>query len=410
MSNSKKYEYDIVLFIEHVDREMEVALSLKEKLDSNHKVLIVSLIFHLHLVLLHYKIKTIVTPFVGFGLGSVSNLFFKVHNKNINFINLNFEQFLAPFNLNYKMPRTTFSKNFQIHIAWGHYFKQQLIKYGVNEKNIYITGRPYDQIIQKKAILNNKIANKKCVIFIALTDGLAFLNKRQYIEMKNLSDNPKLFEDFVKHDIETVNKIAKLINKLNLDENDVIIRPHPSVPIDVYLNLFKGYNFKDKIIITKSYDALYWLNKCDILITNYSTLIVDARRLNKKIFLFNRNKNFDFLWWQNFSNGEINENNELVELEYNKSELNIINNKLNFYISEMDAIEETSNLISKVTNSSKNYSKGDFFKKISLFFNFRFLKIILNYYFMKYFNNIFNFVPKGSIIDYFIPKMNNEKN
>jgi len=120
----ERKKVDIVIFIEHKDRELQLSNYIKDKLEQeNYSVIIASLIYHTHLILCKYKIKTIITPYIGFGKGAISDLFFKTHGLNINYINLNYEQFLFPFTGKFKIPKNNISKNHQINFAWGNHFK-----------------------------------------------------------------------------------------------------------------------------------------------------------------------------------------------------------------------------------------------------------------------------------------------
>ena len=109
-----KKNIDVVIFIEHKDRELQLSLELKKYLEKKHSVMIASITYHSHFILLNYNIKTIVTPYKGFGKSSISNLFFKVHGLNINYINMNYEQFLFPFTGILKVPKTEPAKRHQI--------------------------------------------------------------------------------------------------------------------------------------------------------------------------------------------------------------------------------------------------------------------------------------------------------
>ena len=59
---------DAIIFIEHVPRELYISELIKNKLQQyGLKVIIASMSYHKHKVLLNYKPKSIITPFIGFG-------------------------------------------------------------------------------------------------------------------------------------------------------------------------------------------------------------------------------------------------------------------------------------------------------------------------------------------------------
>ena len=73
---------------------------------------------------------------------------------------MNFEQFLGSWETASKMIFSENTKLYQKHFSWGNEFKDLLIKNDVVEKNIFITGRPIDAIINKEYLKNRK-KNKK---------------------------------------------------------------------------------------------------------------------------------------------------------------------------------------------------------------------------------------------------------
>lgn len=415
----ERKKIDIVIFIEHKDRELQLSNYIKDKLEQeNYSVIIASLIYHTHLILCQYEIKTIITPYIGFGKGSISDLFFKVHGLGINYININYEQFLFPFTGKFKIPKTVPAKKYQVNFAWGNHFKEYLTNSGASPENIYVTGRPYSQIIKNLNTKNDQIRldlanefnlnlNKKWV-FIALTDGLAFLddNKLNKIVEGGAEKEGMYFQ--VRHDRDSVTKLCEILSNLNKIDNhenfEFILRPHPSVASDKYLNIFSVNNLKipQSLKIIKENSALNWLVASDVLITNYSTLIIDAYNINKKILVFNHDfKKFDYLWWVKFANNVFY---KLFELNQFLNEVDVkLNIEVNHhYIKNIDSIKESSKIISLLTKSNVKYSKPSFLKIFyGPFREKRFWGIILRNFIVKYLNNSFGLIKEGIAVDYF---------
>ena len=122
-------------------------------------------------------------------------------------------------------------------------------------------------------------------VTIAMTDGISFLNKRQVSQIigKGVPENK-----FIRN-IEIVSdQIIELfawINSFNCDEENenfiFILRPHPSIGVEDYLNFIKN-NSLDKpknLVFEKKYLASDWIYVSDYYLTNYSTLALDALSL-----------------------------------------------------------------------------------------------------------------------------------
>lgn len=309
---NKNRNLDVLLFVEHKDRELDIAVSISQLLeDDGLNVAIVSSVYHQIPALLTEKPKVIVTPFSGFGKGSVCELFYSVYGSSITYINLNYEQFISSWKGSYKTSIHEFSRNQQVQLVWGEYFKDELIKNGVNNTNIFITGRPSLSLIKARYSnchqgnllkFNSKFFNKK-VCFIALTDGLAFLGKEKIdFIVKNGGERKGLEShvEYVKKNIKALFEDVAVTARAN--ENIMfVMRPHPSIPESAYHSLFKnlGINVPPNILISKDENAYWWLAYSDWYVTNYSTLCLEAEVLGVKSYVYEKyaNENEEDCWY-----------------------------------------------------------------------------------------------------------------
>lgn len=415
----ERKKIDIVIFVEHKDRELQLSNYIKDKLEQeNYSVIIASLIYHTHLILCQYEIKTIITPYIGFGRGAISDLFFKAHGLNINYINLNYEQFLFPFTGKFKIPKNNISKNHQINFAWGNHFKNYLVEAEAKLENIHITGRPYSEVI-KKLEINKKLIKKELAdthnldvhkhwVFIALTDGLALLDDNSLDKIVSKGVDREGMYTQVYHDRDTISKLCNILSNIpNLDNKDnyeFILRPHPSVSIDKYKSIFinNNLNIPVSLKLIKESSALNWLVSSEILITNYSTLIIDATVINKKTFVFNHNnKKFNYLWWTNFADENFKnfqEFNQCLKKSKKTKDLKADN----FYIENINGVLESSKIISNYTQLKNKYSQANFINLLKIFISEKRVwgAVIRNIILTK-FNNPFGVIKKSMSIDYF---------
>lgn len=307
-----KKNIDVLFFVEHKDRELEIAVSLTKLLEAKgFNVGVASSVYHQIPTLLTAEPKVLITPFTGFGKGSVSELFYSVYGESITYINLNYEQFISSWKGSYKTSIHEFSKSKQIQFVWGKYFKDELIKNGVNGDNIFITGRPSLSLTssQYSNLPRNNLEelypsfrNMK-VCFIALTDGLAFIGdeKIEFI-VKNGGEREGLeaHVDYIKKNIASL--FQEIVIEAEKNKNVMfVMRPHPSIPETAYFSLFNelGLNIPVNVLVTKDKNAFWWLAYSDWYITNYSTLCLEANILGVKSYLFEKhpNKNIESYWY-----------------------------------------------------------------------------------------------------------------
>ena len=129
---------DVLLFIEHKDRELEITLAIAAQLREKYKlnVEIASLIYESYSAALKYTPKVVVTPSTAFGRGSASWIFYQIFGNQITYVNMNYEQFISSWKGEYKTPSHHMSINHQKQFVWGEYFASVLNKGGVSKENI----------------------------------------------------------------------------------------------------------------------------------------------------------------------------------------------------------------------------------------------------------------------------------
>ena len=294
-------EVDVIFFVEHKDRELESVKLIAEKLNNmGYSSIILSTIFHLHYLLL-YKAKVFVFPYLISKNDWPVNLVYKMYKENITYINLNWEQLIAPVIQQYKKPNDSFVKSIVKHISWDDDgFKDFLIESGVEDNNIRITGNPTNFILfelnkKDNQSLKNNIAKeflidpKKEWLFMPMNYGWAFSSDKT-IKAKILKGFPeKEAWEYRGYSQKCLNEFIKFINEISEKEDiEIIIRPHPGVSIEEYNKKFKEIIGKvpKNIFILKNYTIREWIIVSDIIGSSWSTSAYDAQKINKKAFLF----------------------------------------------------------------------------------------------------------------------------
>lgn len=307
-------EVDVIFFVEHKDRELESIKLIAEKLKAQGKSsLILSVYFHVHYLYL-YRAKTFVFPYLINQNDWPASFVYKMYGDSASYINMNWEQLLSKVNEEYKKPQDDFVKRKVKHIAWDKYFRDYLVKYGVNEDNITITGNPANEILfnllDKKYEWRVKLAdefkldtNKKW-LFMPMNYGWAFSND-SLINAKIKKGYPeKIAWEYRKYSQKCLKQFIYFIEKVSKEyDYEIIIRPHPSITEDDYKKVFNetiGYIPKN-IYLNKAHSIREWIIVSDIVGSSWSTSVWDAYNIGKSVFLFTPFQRPEWLevWWNN---------------------------------------------------------------------------------------------------------------
>ncbi len=291
---------DILFFVEHKDRELEITKEICKEIkisNQNISIKVASLIFHTFFCIIFYTPKVVITPSPAFGWGSVSRIFNFIYGDKIKFINLNYEQYVGEWESKLKLNWHKVSKKKQFHFCWHEDFKNKIISMGVTPENVRTTDRPHDWLVMnkykntdklmlKKTISEEcKISNKKKWIFIAMTDGIAFLNRNKINQVVGRGVPEDKFLKNISIIKEQITELFKWIKKYQSDNENAIfiLRPHPSVGKEDYLNFIQKRNIEipNNFHIEKRFNASDWIYVADFYVTNYSTLSLDAKTFKK---------------------------------------------------------------------------------------------------------------------------------
>ncbi len=288
---------DVLILVEHKDRELQSAILLKELLASERglKVEIASLVFDLWKVVLKYRPRFVIMPYCRWDRTDSVALFQYLYKNQICFVNLNYEQICNP-NLNdEKKPRDTFAREELVYTCWGLSSKEFFENCGVPESHLLITGKLENYILNamaksdRKALkhqiaqLNPELSESDKWIFAPMDDNWVFLKdltdkfyKKGTWSKENVIEYKKYLSDTVFMFLEWVCNLNE--SKMEDEHIKLIIRPHPGVGVDYYQRYFndKLGKIPSFVYLSKEYTAKEWIVVCDKCVSNYSTLLLDS--------------------------------------------------------------------------------------------------------------------------------------
>lgn len=148
--------------------------------------------------------------------------------------------------------------------VFGHACKDALVKRDTNPDDVVVTGQPrFDVLINKKFDRNwiydkLNIDKKKGLIVFASTD---------------LSDDEK---EIIVHELSTAMRV--------FPDKQLIIKPHPSDNGAKFRDMVRKLNSDAIVVLDYLYEIL---SECDVLLTTWSTVGLEAMILDKPIIIIN---------------------------------------------------------------------------------------------------------------------------
>ena len=297
--------YDFIIFVEHKDRELETWTEIKQALNAKgHSAIILSYYFHAFALLI-LRPRVVIVPFCV----NESDLPAILSRGRHTVVCSNYEQHLSRVNEEYKKPKGDFVRQI-FHIAWSTNFKEFLIKHHVNPEKIKVVGSPFSESLSKEIRIRRSNIDcdrtKRKLVFLPMNLAWAFASD-SVISAKLRNgydfDTAKNYRKFSAVVLEKFLRDLEDYSKCNPDV-DIVLRPHPTIGVKDYenrlaqLNLKLGYNVK----ICKEHTAQYWLARCDVIASNYSTLLFDAFNCGIACFRLEYEKLPSYLegsWYEN---------------------------------------------------------------------------------------------------------------
>jgi surface carbohydrate biosynthesis protein len=304
MNNDPEY----LIFVEHVARELDIACLIKYLIEQkNGRVAIVSLPYFNEREIKKNNLKVVLVPYciiLGPTYQSILPRF-----SNISIINLAYEQLLATITENMKAPKDEFAKKNVIHHAWSKQYYAFLQKYGVTETNIHINGNlsyalykePYKDffISRDELAKEHNLDPLKKWVFIPENYAAAFWSDAAMTEKLTLGMDPKDQMEYHDFTVKSLREVIRWCSKLSKSENvEIIFRPRPATSIERMTAFFTDVipSFPKHLHIIKSHTVREWILASNIVVSSYSTTLIEAAIADKPVAMLSPYPIPDFLY------------------------------------------------------------------------------------------------------------------
>ncbi|MCJ7700732.1 MAG: hypothetical protein MUO62_04040 [Anaerolineales bacterium] len=291
---------DIIFFVEHVARELDIACAIKAILskDRGISVNIKSIAHDLDKTVTLPEPKLVILPHCN---GVINRPPEKMIPKwpNAKYLSLAYEQVLGKAQLEYLSEKDEFTSQYVFHSVWGDFYREILIKTGVQADHIRVNGsstlnlyrRPYRKFYpQDKSLLAEKhgLSLQKRWVFIPGNYGWAFFHDklvRDRIKRGFDPDQAYQYREFSRRSLELT---AKWWTKLSKETDvELIVRPRPATPEQDFRDKLSEYGvpIPPHMHIIKDGTVREWIMVSDIVMSSFSTALIEAAVAHKPIYM-----------------------------------------------------------------------------------------------------------------------------
>ncbi len=287
-------DLDVIIFYEHVARELDVACAIKAIAEQHYglRVEFEHWPSGLSRALRRYRPKIVAMPSAI--VMTDWDLLLYDWRKAVYF-NLAWEQFLSRGTVKRKMPRDEFVLKYVIHHAWSDKWADSLKAIGVPEKNIFINGNPayklyespYSGFFKVRADLAEQYsldAGKKW-IFFPENFGYAFTPDHQvrtdWLERGISLEEANTMRRLARLTLEETMKWCASIARDH--DVELIVRPRPAIPLDDFKNAVQDIigEVPARLHIIKEESIREWIMASNVVISFYSTSLIEASLAGK---------------------------------------------------------------------------------------------------------------------------------
>jgi surface carbohydrate biosynthesis protein len=291
-------EVDVLYFIEHVARELDIACVIKALLEERGISVVVKSIAHdLENTVSQYQPEVVILPYCN---GVVNRPPEKMipYWPQAKYLSLTFEQVLGKAQLAYIQEKDAFTRKFLFYSVWGGFYQQILEETGVEASNIRVNGSPtlnlyrppyrfyYPQGKSALAEIYNLNPYKRWV-FIPGNYGWAFFPDKLVRDRIRRGFNPDHAYRYRVFSRSSLERTAAWWSNPDLDDVVLIVRPRPATPEKDFRDMLGsfGISIPAHMHIIKDGTVREWIMASDIVMSSFSTTLIEAAVADKPIYM-----------------------------------------------------------------------------------------------------------------------------
>jgi surface carbohydrate biosynthesis protein len=297
--SQKREKIPVLWLVEHIAREMDVACAVKALAESRFdlQVTVRNMYYHANEVLQRYEPAVVVHPFFYFVSGALATEDYVEAWPHTTHFNLAWEQIHYKAHMKIKAPSDEFTREKVIHHAWGKFYKDYLMEYGVPSEQIFVNGHPayqlfrspYNRYYKQRDWLADKYGLDLDArwIFVPENYRWAFIGDKVKLFTKLGGDENEITElrDFC------IDSLRILLNWCNNtaghDKIAIIFRTRPSINSRIIRRFFEEHvgHAAPNLYFIKEESVREWIMASDMTISSYSTSLIEAAIADKPIYM-----------------------------------------------------------------------------------------------------------------------------
>ena len=294
MNNGK-----IIWFIEHMSRELDVAAVVKALLQNKFHKKITILPYEFNKRFSKYSPDIVLLPHC-YSINDPELSNFLTLWPTAVYINLAWEQIFYKANLEYKAPRDEFAKKYIIHHSWSKKRKVFLESKGVPKKNIFTNGQPayqlyknpYRKIFADRKFLARefKLDSHKKWLFFPENYSWFFYSEHNLEDIIKHGQSREVVYTMKNYCRKSLSFVLEWLGKASekyQDNYEIILRPRPAFSLEYFQNKMKEHfpEISPKIRIIKDYSVREWIMASDLIVSSFSTSLIEAAIAHKPIYM-----------------------------------------------------------------------------------------------------------------------------
>jgi surface carbohydrate biosynthesis protein len=297
----RKIPIDVIWLVEHAARELDVACAAAAILKAQYglTVQIRNLYYHTEEILCSNSPKMVVHPFFYVLRGALATEDIVFRFPEAIHLNLAWEQIHYKAHVNIKAPSDEFSKKNVIHHAWGGFYQAFLLNAGVDPQNIFLNGQPALQLYRRpycgyyksrsQLAVENGLDEGARWVFVPENFRWAFIGSK-IKQFLSLGGNEKDILELRDYCIESLKLMLQWCSlaATQLPGIEIIFRPRPAVNSHIMTGFFQEHvgEIPPRLHFNKKESVREWILASDVVISSYSTSLIEAAIANKPLYMF----------------------------------------------------------------------------------------------------------------------------
>lgn len=291
---SLREEIDVLIYIEHPSRELDLASLYACLLAKNHgmKVRLAPVFFRDYETFAAWDPKVVVFPnYYAPSKGSERTRSFFPKAR---FLNLSSEQIFSRLNFDRKAPKGEFAHKELNYLAWSEGYRDYLLEKGVSQGRITVTGNPTYSLylepwrgrFERREDLAeaHKLDLTKRWIFFPENYGAAWFSGERREKMIADGADREGIEANHETALKSLEEVCRWLHTIPEDV-EVILRPRPATGKERFLDLAGRWlpQGHPRLKITDDGTVREWILASDAVVSSYSTSLIEAALADKPI-------------------------------------------------------------------------------------------------------------------------------